>query len=318
MPPGSSSETFAGIDIGKDSLVVATTAGQVRTFDNTPQGRAKLVDWLKPFDPIRVVLEATGGYERQVYAALGAAKLPAVVVQPGQARNFAKAIGRLEKTDAIDAAMLADFARAVKTELREVPSQRALELGDLGTRYDQLMEMLVMEKTRLKQAPNAAITRDVQQHVDFLERRIGKVCELLDEAIAESPKWTADYTILRSVKGVGPVLARKLIASLPELGRVSRQQIAKLVGIAPISRDSGNYSGKRSIYGGRADVRSKLYMAAVSSIRCNDTIKAYYQRLRQAGKPPKVAIVACMRKILTLLNALLREQRPIRKPPQPA
>ena len=314
MPVGSSAEVFAGIDVGKDSLVVALTSGQLQTFENSKSGRSKLVEWLTTFAPVRVVLEATGGYERQIYAALGAALLPAVVVQPGQTRHFAKAIGKLEKTDSIDAAMLAEFARAVRPEVREVPSEKAVELSDLSTRYDQLIDMLIMEKTRLKQAPNAAVKRDIQSHIEYLERHIKKVCEQLDAVIAQSPKWTTDYGILRSVKGVGPVVARKLIASLPELGRLSRQKIAKLVGLAPISRDSGACSGKRFIAGGRGDVRSKLYMAVIAALRCNEMIRRHYDRLRDAGKPAKVAITACMRKLITLLNALLRDQHPFKNP----
>lgn len=314
MPGSSSPEVFAGIDVGKNSLVVALTSGKPQTFENSKSGRSKLVQWLTTAAPVRVVLEATGGYERHIYAALGAASLPAVVVQPAQARHFAKATGKLEKTDAIDAAMLAEFARAIRPEVREVPSEKAVELNDLSTRYDQLIDMLIMEKTRLKQAPNAAIKRDIESHIEYLERHLKKVCEQIDAVIAQSPKWTTDYGILCSVKGVGPVVARKLIASLPELGRLSRQKIAKLVGLAPISRDSGSSSGKRFIAGGRGDVRSKLYMAVIAALRSDGMVKDCYQRLRAAGKPAKLAITACMRKLITLLNALLRDQHPFKKP----
>lgn len=314
VPEVSSTEVFAGIDVGKDSLVVALTSGKPQTFENSKSGRSKLVQWLITAAPVRVVLEATGGYERHIYAALGAASLPAVIVQPAQARHFAKATGKLEKTDAIDAMMLAEFARAIRPQVREVPSEKAVELNDLSTRYDQLTDMLSMEKTRLKQAPNATIKRNIEAHIEFLERMQKKVCDQIDAIIAQSPKWTTEYDILRSVKGVGPVLARKLIASLPELGKLSRQKIAKLVGLAPISRDSGSSSGKRFIAGGRADVRSKLYMSVVATLRYDGMIKAYYDRLRTAGKPAKLAITACMRKLITLLNALLRKQLPFKNP----
>lgn len=314
MPQVSSSEVFAGIDVGKDSLVVALTSGQLQTYENSKSGRSDLVKWLTAAAPVRIVLEATGGYERLIYAALGAASLPAVVVQPAQARHFAKAMGRLEKTDDIDAVMLAEFGRAIRPEVREVPSEKAMELGFLSTRYDQLIDMVIMEKTRLKQAPTAAIERNIEAHIAYLERDKEKIASQIDALIAQSPKWTTDSNILRSVKGVGPVVARKLIASLPELGTLSRQKIAKLVGLAPISRDSGSSSGKRFISGGRADVRSKLYMAVVASLRCDGMVKACYTRLRAAGKPVKVALIACMRKLLTLLNALLRKQRPFQNP----
>ena len=314
MPEAPSTEVFAGIDVGKDSLVGALTSGKPRTFENSKSGRSELVQWLTAAAPVRVVLEATGGYERLIYAALGAASLPAVVVQPGQARHFAKAMGKLEKTDAIDAVMLAEFGRAIRPEVREVPGEKALELNFLSTRYDQLADMVSMEKTRLKQAPNAVIKRDIEAHIAYLERNKEKVCDQIDAIIAQSTKWTADSNILRSVKGVGPVVTRKFIASLPELGTLSRQKIAKLVGLAPISRDSGSSSGKRFISGGRADVRSKLYMAVVASLRCDGMIKDCYARLRAAGKPAKVALIACMRKLLTLLNALLRKQLPFKNP----
>lgn len=312
VPVVSSSEVFAGIDVGKDSLVVALTSGQLQTYENSKSGRSKLVHWLTTTAPVRIVLEATGGYERHIFSALGAASLPVVMVQPAQARHFAKAMGKLEKTDAIDAAMLAEFARAIRPEVRDVPSEKAVELKDLSTRYDQLVDMLIMEKTRLKQAPNATVKRDIESHIEYLERRQKTICEQLDAVIAQSPKWTADAQILRSVKGVGPVVTRKLLAHMPELGTLSRQKVSKLAGLAPINRDSGTSSGKRFISGGRADVRSKLYMAVVASLRCEGPIKACYDRLLAAGKAPKVAITACMRKLITILNALLRNQQPFK------
>lgn len=314
MPEVSSSEVVAGIDVGKDALVVALTSGQLKTFENSKSGRSDLVKWLTAAAPVRIVLEATGGYERLIYAALGAAELPAVVVQPAQARHFAKAMGKLEKTDAIDAVMLAEFGRAIRPEVRKVPSEKAMELNFLSTRYDQLIDMVRIEKTRLKQAPNDAIKSNIQEHIAYLERNKDKVADEIDALIAQSTKWTTDSKILRSVKGVGPVLTRTLIALLPELGTLSRQKITKLAGLAPISRDSGSSSGKRFISGGRADVRSKLYMSVVASLRCDGMVKDCYTRLRAAGKPVKVALIACMRKLLTLLNALLRNQRPFKNP----
>jgi transposase len=259
--------------------------------------------------PELIVIEATGGYENALVAALGTAGLLVVVVNPRQVRDFAKAMGLLAKTDRIDASVLALFGERIRPELRELPSGESLELEGLLSRRRQILEMLGAERNRLEHA-RGAVKKDLQSHIGYLEKRLKKVDEELGERIKTSPLWRAKEELLRSAPGVGPVVSRTLIGELPELGRLSDKKIASLVGVAPFPRDSGTLRGQRVIWGGRASVRAALYMAAVVGIRRNPTLKRFYERLKAAGKPSKVALVACMRKLLCILNSMMRHNKP--------
>jgi transposase len=251
------------------------------------------------------VLEATGGFEHAVVAALAAAGLPVVVANPRQVRDFARATGQLAKTDAIDAQVLALFAERVRPEPRRLPDEAAQALDALLTRRRQLLDMLVAEKNRLGFA-RPVVRRGITQHIRWLERRLGDVDHELGQMIEHSPVWRATDDLLRSVPGVGPVLSRTLLGELPELGQLNRKQIAALVGVAPLARDSGTLRGKRVVWGGRAPIRTVLYMSTLAAARCNPVIRAFYLHLRAAGKPAKVALTACMRKLLVILNAMVR------------
>jgi transposase len=268
---------------------------------------AGLVERLRALSVALIVLEPTGGYEIPIVAALSAAQLPIVVVNARQVRKFAGAIGKLAKTDAIDAAVLAHFADAVKPELRPIADELTQTLqGWLGRRR-QLLEMLHAEEQRLAMAPRP-VRPQIQQHIEWLRAQVRDTNDQLQTQIRSSSVWREHEDLLRSVPGVGPVLATTLLADLPELGRLNRKQIAALVGVAPLNRDSGQYRGRRRTWGGRAPVRATLYMAAVASLRCNPVIRAFYDRLCAAGKPKKLALTACMRKLLTILNAMMRRQ----------
>jgi transposase len=268
---------------------------------------AGLVERLRGRAITLIVLEATGGYELPVVAALSAAQLPVVVVNARQVRDFARAVGKLAKTDAIDAAVLAQFGEAVKPELRPLADEvtRMLQ-GWLGRRR-QLVEMLQAEEQRLSMA-TAAVRPQIQRHIEWLRAQLRDVDGQLKDLIHRSPVWREHDDLLRSVPGVGPVLATTLLADVPELGRLNRKQIAALVGVAPLNRDSGAQRGSRRIWGGRAPVRAALYMATVASLRCNPVIRNFYERLCAAGKPRKLALTACMRKLLTILNAMMRHR----------
>ncbi len=255
------------------------------------------------------MLEATGGYEAALVAALAAAGLPVVVANPRQVRDFARATGQLAKTDALDAQILALFAERVRPTPRPLPDESVRALDALITRRRQLLGMLTAERNRLLIAP-PAVRRDVQQHIRFLERRIREADDDLHTAVKASPAWRVRDDLLQSVPGVGRVVSFTLLAELPELGRLSRKEIAALVGVAPLACDSGTLRGKRLVYGGRAPVRAVLYMAALVASRRNPVIRAFYERLRAAGKPAKVALTACMRKLLTILNAMARSGTP--------
>jgi len=272
---------------------------------NDEAGIQTLLKRLRQHDPALVVLEATGGYERAVVAALAAARLPLVVANPRQVRDFARATGQLAKTDRIDADTLALFAERVRPEPRALPDEAAQALDALLTRRRQVLEMLIAERNRLEHAL-PAVRRGITQHIRWLERQLHDVDRDLDDSIQGSPIWRAKENLLRSAPGVGPVLSRTLIGELPELGTLPRKQIAALVGVAPLARDSGTLKGKRLVWGGRAPVRAALYMAALVGTRCNPVIRTFYCRLLAAGKPKKVALTACMRKLLTILNAMMR------------
>jgi transposase len=299
---------FAGLDVSKSRLDVALRPGSERwSVSNDELGISEAVDRLRGAKPVLVVLEATGGLELSVTGALAAAGLPVVVVNPRQVRDFAKATGELAKTDAIDAHVLARFAEAVRPEVRRLPDGRTQELRALLARRRQLVEMLTAEKNRLGSAPKS-IKSGIQDHIRWLERRLKRTNDSLAQALRTSPIWREKDDRLRSAPGVGPVLATTLLADLPELGRLNRKEIAALVGVAPFNRDSGNQRGKRMIWGGRSNVRTALYMGALVAVRHNPVIRAFYLRLLQAGKGKKVALTACMHKLLTILNAMMKQQ----------
>lgn len=305
-----SQEVFAGIDVSKAQLDVAIDLQDgVRGFPNDGKGIGKLVAYLQDLAPTLVVLEATGGYELPVACALGAAQVPVAIVNPRQTRDFAKSTGRLAKTDAIDATVLAHFACAVRPEARPLPDSDARELHDLVARRDQLQDMLTVEKNRLDTATKV-IRAGITKHIAWLEKQLAAVDDDLDRMIRSSPLWREKDELLRSTPSIGAKTSTTLLARLPELGALNRRQIASLVGVAPFNHDSGRFRGERHIWGGRADVRCALYMAVLSAIRYNPVIAEFYARLKADGKESKVALVACMRKLLTILNAMLKNNTP--------
>lgn len=302
---------FVGIDVSKARLDVHCRPDAAAfAVANDPIGVAELVARLAPLRPALVVLEATGGLEHPAAAALALAGLPVAVVNPRQAHDFAKAIGRLAKTDAIDAEALALFAERVRPEPRPLPDDAARALDALMQRRRQLLEMRAAEHNRLGTATAAKVRASLQAHIAWLSKQLDKVDKELAAAIEASPVWRAKDELLQSIKGVGPTLSRTLLAALPELGALTRQEIAALAGLAPLNRDSGQRKGVRSIGGGRAEVRSLLYMAALSAARYNPALRAFSERLRGAGKAAKVRLVAVARKLLTIANAVLRDRRP--------
>jgi transposase len=300
-----------GIDVAKATLDVQVRPSEERwTVANDDAGIRTLVAQLRGVAPTQVVLEATGGYELAVVSALAAAALPVVVVNPRQVRDFAKATGRLAKTDRLDAAVLARFAEQVRPEARPLATADQQELDALLTRRRQLIEMLTAEKNRLGQVfvrGGQQVRKSLKTHITFLERELRMTDTDLGELVRKSPVWRERDDLLQSAPGVGPVLSRTILAALPELGRLDRKAIAALVGVAPMNRDSGLMRGKRMIFGGRAPVRAALYMGTLTATRCNPQIRAFYQRLVAAGKPKKVALTACMRKLLIILNAMVRQ-----------
>jgi transposase len=299
---------YVGIDVAKDRLDVAQRPGtEAWWVTNDDRSIADLVARLGALRPTLVVLEATGGIELPVVGALAAAGLPVVVVNPRQVREFARATGRLAKTDAIDAQVLARFAEAVRPALRPLPDASTHQLGGLVARRRQVIEMLTAEKNRLRTAA-PAVRDHIKEHILWLERSLSDLDSELGQVIHSSDIWRAQDNLLQSTPGVGPVLSTTLLAHLPELGSLNRKEIAALVGVAPLNRDSGTLRGRRTVWGGRSDVRTALYMAALAATRFNPVIRAFYQRLEAAGKPKKVALTACMRKLLTILNAMMRHQ----------
>jgi transposase len=300
---------YVGLDVAKAHLDLAVdppTAPQRFVHDDA--GLTALVAHVQALAPALIVLEATGGYETDVATALALAGLPVAVVNPRQVRDFAKALGHLAKTDQLDAAVLARFAARVQPPPRPLPDAAHQELTALVARRRQLVEMLTAERNRLPLA-RGRVQHDVQVHIHFLEQRLKDTDTDLRTTIQASPVWRTREQLLRSVPGIGPTTAVTLLADLPELGQLSRQQIAALVGVAPLNRDSGTRHGPRVTWGGRAAVRAPLYMATRVATRWNPTIKAFYQRLRAGGKPDKVALVAAMHKLLTILNAMVKAQR---------
>jgi transposase len=299
-----------GIDVAKATLDVAVLPSEPPwTAANTDAGVRRLVRQLQARHPTLVVLEATGGYERLVVAALAAAGLPVVIANPRQVRAFARAIGQLAKTDRLDATVLARFGAQVRPAPRPLPDRTTQALDALLTRRRQLITMRTAETNRLELAP-LAVQADLRRHLQWLARRLQALDATIAAHIAASPLWRAKDALLQSMPGVGPGLSRTLLADLPELGALSRRQIAALVGVAPMARDSGTARGVRRVTGGRAPVRTALYMAAVTAAQHNPPVRAFYQRLRAAGKPTMVALMACMRKLLTILNAMVRHGTP--------
>jgi transposase len=301
-------KVFVGVDVSKDSLDVAIGPGkEIITFTNDQKGVDALIKKLSRIGPELIVLESTGGYERLATSSFVEARLPVVIVNPRQVRDFAKSAGILAKTDAIDARVIARFAAAVKPDIRQLKDRETSELTALVTRRRQIVEMIVAENNRLKLA-NKRNEKDIKDHIRWLEKRIDKIESDIGKMIKNSPIWRCKDDILQSVPGIGPITSAVLICDLPELGVLSSKKIAMLAGLAPLNCDSGKYKGRRRIWGGRASVRSGLYMATLAAIRCNPAIKGFYQRLIAAGKCHKVAATACMRKLLIIVNAMLRDQ----------
>lgn len=293
--------TFVGVDVSKATLDLALLDGISQSFSNNESGWEGILELLQPLKPICIILEATGGYEKGIFHVLTAANLPVVRVNPRQVREFARSLGILAKTDKLDAQVLARYARVTEPEIRPVLEDETLR--SLVTRRNQLVVMRTQETNRLKQNPNPTIEADIQAHLKELQTRIATFTRCIKEELARFPS----SSLLQAIKGVSAITTAVLLAELPELGKLNRKQIAALAGLAPFNRDSGSFRGKRKVWGGRASVRAALYMATLSAIRFNDKLSAFYQRLRKTGKVFKVAITACMRKLLTILNATVRE-----------
>ncbi len=300
---------YVGIDVAKAYLDIAVRpSGEVWQVSYDTQGVTNLLAQLAELTPTLVVLEATGGLEAVLVGELADAQLPVVVVNPRQVRDFAKALGKWAKTDALDAQVLAHFGEATKPEIRPLPDASTQELQALLARRRQVVEMITAEKNRYRTATQR-LRPQIQEHIRWLEKQLKELDQDLSELLSSSPVWRTKEKLLGSVPGVGPVLTVTLLANLPELGRLDRREIAALVGVAPFNRDSGTLRGKRTVWGGRSLVRATLYMATLVATRYNSVIRAFYQRLLEAGKPKKVALTACMRKLLTILNAMLKHNR---------
>jgi transposase len=321
LDPTTTAQLFAGVDVSKDRLDVCLRWSEperhneedafVVAYDES--GIDALVSRLLEERPELVILEATGGFERTVIGALAAVGLALVVVNPRQVRDFARATGRLAKTDRIDAAILARFAEAVRPAPKPLPDGEIRALQAIVARRRQLLGMIAAENNRLSSAPKA-VGKRIKAHIRWLEKELSRTEGDLEAVIESSPALGENEALLRSVPGVGPVLARTLLAGVPELGTLTHKRVAALVGVAPLNRDSGTLRGRRSVWGGRAEVRSALYMGALVAARRNPVVKEFYERLLAAGKPKKVALVACMRKLLSILNAVLKHRTPWRSP----
>lgn len=299
---------FVGIDVSKAYLDVFMRPSSERMrLANDEAGIAQLVAYLRQARPTLVVIEPTGGLQAATVAALVVAQIPVAVVNPRQIRDFGRSTGKLAKTDALDAALLAHFAEAVRPEPRPIADEATQALDALLTRRRQLVEMITAETNRLAAARIATVRADIKTHINWLRHRLGDVNRELDDAIRSSPVWREKDDLLKSIPGVGRIVAATLLAELPELGRLNRKQIAALVGVAPLNHDSGAFVGRRITWGGRASVRSALYMAVLNSIRYGIGIAPFYRRLVAAGKAKKLAIVASMRKLLVTVNAMMRD-----------
>ena len=303
---------FVGMDVSQDTVDVAVQPGTAFQITNDEQGITGAVERLQALQPTLIVLEATGGLEIPLAGALAAVGLPVVVINPRQVRDFARATGQLAKTDRLDAQILARFAEAIRPPVRPAPDEQTQALAALVARRRQLIEMLTAEKNRLRLAARP-IQQRVQAHIRWLEKELEHINTDLTVSMQQSPGWCEKEEVLRSVPGVGPVLTTTLFANLPELGTLTRKEVAALAGVAPFPRDSGTLKGRRAIWGGRAHVRTALYMAALVATRRNPVIRIFYQRLCQAGKAKKLALTACMRKLLTILNAMVKSGTPWRE-----
>jgi len=303
-------QIFIGIDVAKDRLDVhVRPSDEAFAVTRDDAGLAALLEKLAPLEPYLVVVEATGGFEQTVAAALVSAGMPLAVVNPRQIRDFARATGQLAKTDALDAKAIARFAEAVRPEPRPVPDAQARALGELVARRRQIIAMMTAERNRRRQLSSQRLIKSVDRLLAVLQKELGDLEQEVGEGIRGTPAWRERDELLRSVPGIGDAVARTLIADLPELGHLDRKQIAALVGLAPLNRDSGKWRGKRTTWGGRAKVRSALYMAALVASQHNPVLKAFYQRLLSFGKPKKLALTAVMRKLLTILNAMVRDNK---------
>ena len=302
---------YVGIDVSKDRLDVhVRPSGEAFAVTRDGKGLEELVERLRALAPTLIAVEATGGFETIVAAAVAGATLSLAVVNPAQVRHFARAIGKRAKTDPIDAAVIAHFAEAVKPEPRTIPDAEARLLGELVARRRQIIEMLVAERQREKRVDAVRVRKSLARHIAALEKELPVIDGDIDTMVRGSPVWREKENLLVSFPGVGGILARTFLAEMPELGSLHRRQVASLVGVAPYTRQSGRWRGKSMIGGGRAAARSAVYLAALSAIRCNPMLKAFYQHLLAAGKPKMVALIAVARKILTILNAMLRDKKP--------
>lgn len=302
-------KVYVGIDVSKDELEVGVTPSQETwTVSNDHAGLSALTERLASLEPGLIVMEATGGFEALAAAELAARNLPVVVMNPRQVRDFAKSTGVLAKTDSLDALVLARFGQTVRPEARPLKDEQTQELEALVARRRQLVDMLTAEKNRAKQA-RRSVAANVKAHITWLKQCLKDIDKDIDTSIKNTPIWREKDALLQSVPGVGPVLSMTLLAELPELGALNRRKIASLVGLAPFNCDSGKFRGQRRVWGGRSQVRSILYMATVASVRCNDVIRSFYSRLVGDGKKRKVALTACARKLLTILNAMVRKNR---------
>jgi transposase len=304
-----SSPLFVGIDVAKATLDIALrpSAQTWQVIYDEPHVEA-FVTQLNELSPTLIVVEATGGLERSLVAALVAARLPVIVINPRQARDFAKATGRLAKTDRIDAQVLAHYGEAIRPSFRPLPDADTQQLRALVDRRRQLVDMMTAEQSRLNTSP-ARVRDSIEAHLAWLQQQLASLDDDLDDMLQSSPIWRERDDMLQSTPGVGPVLSRTLMSQLPELGDLNRKEIAALVGVAPFNRDSGTWRGRRTIWGGRAAVRSVLYMSTLVATRHNPVIREFYERLLAAGKAKKVALIACMRKLLTILNAMVKNQQ---------
>lgn len=304
-------ESFVGIDVSKNTLDLRIEpAGEAMHVAYDDQGIAQVCRRLVEALPTLIVMEATGGLETRLAGELAAKGLPVAVINPRQARDFAKATGQLAKTDRVDAAILCAFARAIRPAVRPLKSADARELDDLVNRRHQLVEIRVQETLRLAAASSKTLQKSLKTHIAWLDKRITKLDHDLKDRLQTSDAWKVKDDLLRGIPGVGDVTSMTMLAKCPELGQLNRREIAKLVGVAPLADDSGKHRGKRFIWGGRADVRAVLYMATVAAMRCNPAIKPFAQRLKMSGKPAKVVIAACMRKLLTIMNAMIKTNSP--------
>jgi transposase len=303
--------TFVGIDVSKDRLDVhVRPSGQAFAVTRDGKGLEELIDRLRELAPALIAVEATGGFETIVAAAVAGAQLPLAVVNPAQIRHFAQAVGQRAKSDPIDAAVISRFAEAVKPEPRPMADAQARLLAELVGRRRQIIEMLVAERQREQRADNVRVRKSLARHIKVLEKEVPEIDQDIDTLVRGSPAWREKENLLVSFPGVGNTLARTFLAEVPELGTLSRRQIASLAGVAPFTRQSGRWKGKSMIAGGRAALRSALFLAAMSATRCHPGLKSFYRQLLARGKPKMVALIAVARKILTILNAMLRDSRP--------